>query len=449
MVRQCGGRGRAAAQWVWFIRPVLLRGEHLDRCCGDSVLLIEWATPDNGQAAGTITYDSPQGTAPGESLDVQTVPVTVTLNGGNVTFRLTGLAAFLGGSSFTGTLAGGGLEITPPPDATTGQIQSGTLAGATTAAYDSDVRALQHSIAVQNNAAEVAQQIQQQQQQIATDQQTVSNDISTLESAASGLNGDASTIQSDAQTTNSDLSSEKSDASAGQGSDCYNVQATVSYDASSTLEYDQQSTLSSDVNALQTGIGTVDSEISQLTGDVAALASAGGTESEDPQAAIGQAHAAISTAVTSANSSIATVNSDVGQGYQIADGLAYGECAGDGPGSPPSPIPLLNAPAAPAQSATAGSGANTGPWAIVSRYYADIQAGNYKRSWVLINRGKTTGQTYTQFVNGYSCTEDEGQRILLHRGRASYRNQPVRRPGDIQPFCHQYLHWKAAAIHRN
>jgi hypothetical protein len=369
-----------------------------------SVLLIEWSAPENGLATGTITYDSPTGGAPGETLNVQTVPVKVTLNGSQVTFTLTGLAQFLGGGSLTGTLTGSGLQITLPPDASTGRIQSGTLASSTTTAYNAAVNVLQHTIRVQNNAAEVEQQLQEQQQQIGQDQQTVSSDISTLQSDAGGLSGDASAIASDAQQTGSDLASEKSDAGAGQGSDCFNVSSTVSYDASSTLEYDQQSTLPYDVGTLQTAVGTVMSDISQVSTALDTLSNAGGSTPGDPQGAISQARAHIKAAVSSANGSIQSVNADVNQGYAIANGLAYGQCAGDGPGSPPSPIPALRVPGAPA---TAGAASGTGPWLVVAAYYADIKAGNYRAAWKLINNGKTTGQTYSQFVSGYSCTGSE------------------------------------------
>jgi hypothetical protein len=119
---------------VWFSRPVVLPGRQFQL-----LLLIEWSVPQNGQATGTITYDSPTGSAPGETLNVQTVPVKVTLNGSEVTITLTGLAQFLGGGSLAGTLTGGGLQIITPPDATTGQIESGALASSTTTAYNAAV----------------------------------------------------------------------------------------------------------------------------------------------------------------------------------------------------------------------------------------------------------------------------------------------------------------------
>src|SRR5215469_3070128 len=67
-----------------------------------SVLLVQWSAPQDGQATGSITYDSPSGTAPNETLGVQTVPVSVTFNGSSVSMKPTGLYA-LSGETISGT----------------------------------------------------------------------------------------------------------------------------------------------------------------------------------------------------------------------------------------------------------------------------------------------------------------------------------------------------------
>ena len=46
----------------------------------------------------------------------------------------------------------------------------------------------------------------------------------------------------------------------------------------------------------------------------------------------------------------------------------------------------------------------TDPWAVVSAYYGDIESGDYPGAWVLLGSGAVTGQTYQQFVAGFSCT---------------------------------------------
>ena len=46
----------------------------------------------------------------------------------------------------------------------------------------------------------------------------------------------------------------------------------------------------------------------------------------------------------------------------------------------------------------------TDPWAVVSAYYGDIESGNYPQAWALLSSGAVTGQTYQQFVSGFTCT---------------------------------------------
>jgi hypothetical protein len=62
--------------------------------------------------------------------------------------------------------------------------------------------------------------------------------------------------------------------------------------------------------------------------------------------------------------------------------------------------------ASPTAAAPAPSGAPqvTDPWAVVSAYYGDIESGDYPQAWALLNSGATTGQTYQQFADGFSCT---------------------------------------------
>ena len=46
----------------------------------------------------------------------------------------------------------------------------------------------------------------------------------------------------------------------------------------------------------------------------------------------------------------------------------------------------------------------TDPWAVVSAYYGDIESGNYAQAYALIGNGATTGQSYQEFVDGFTCT---------------------------------------------
>jgi hypothetical protein len=75
----------------------------------------------------------------------------------------------------------------------------------------------------------------------------------------------------------------------------------------------------------------------------------------------------------------------------------------------PTAAPTTAAPAAPAApvapAAAPGADPNVSqPWAVVSAYYGDIESGDYAGAWALLNSGLTTGQTYQQFADGFSCT---------------------------------------------
>ena len=57
----------------------------------------------------------------------------------------------------------------------------------------------------------------------------------------------------------------------------------------------------------------------------------------------------------------------------------------------------------------------TDPWAVVSAYYADVESGAYAQAWALLSSGMVTGQTYQQFVSGFSCT---GAQQLTEQGES-------------------------------
>jgi hypothetical protein len=46
----------------------------------------------------------------------------------------------------------------------------------------------------------------------------------------------------------------------------------------------------------------------------------------------------------------------------------------------------------------------TDPWAVVAAYYGDIESGDYAQAYALIGNGTTTGQSYSDFAGGFSCT---------------------------------------------
>jgi hypothetical protein len=75
-----------------------------------------------------------------------------------------------------------------------------------------------------------------------------------------------------------------------------------------------------------------------MQSDLSNLQSSGLPAPSGAQAAITTAQNAISNAVSAANADISQENSYVNQAYSAANSIATGNCAGDGPGSSPSPI---------------------------------------------------------------------------------------------------------------
>jgi hypothetical protein len=73
---------------------------------------------------------------------------------------------------------------------------------------------------------------------------------------------------------------------------------------------------------------------------------------------------------------------------------------------PVTQAPGTQAPAAqpPASAAAQPVPSVTDPWAVVSAYYGDVESGDYAQAWALLSSGMATGQTYQQFVSGFSCT---------------------------------------------
>jgi hypothetical protein len=295
---------------------------------GSTVALIKWSGPQAGRASGTITDSTLSGTAPAQTVNVQTVPVTVSIKGKDVSFTGGGLAT-LAVATMTGTLSAGVLRITAP-DAS-GFLQAAVLRPTTPAVYNADLAKLRQHVSRDNTAAERKQPRQQQQQiaSIPTDQQQVSTDVSTLQTDTGTLGSDVSQMSTDVIQVSTDLAQLKSDAANGQGDSCDNV-STVDSDA--TIVDDDGTTVGDDSTTLNDDIGTVQTDITQLTTDLASLQKAGGTAagSPSPQTAISQAQTTVTSALSQANSYINTVNGYLQQAYSTANNLAGSNCGGSG-----------------------------------------------------------------------------------------------------------------------
>jgi hypothetical protein len=75
--------------------------------------------------------------------------------------------------------------------------------------------------------------------------------------------------------------------------------------------------------------------------------------------------------------------------------------------------PAASPSASPATSAPPSDPNVTDPWAVVSAYYGDVESAAYPQAWALLSSGAVTGQTYQQFVAGFSCT---GAQQLAEQG---------------------------------
>jgi hypothetical protein len=290
---------------------------------GSAVALIRWSAPHTGRATGSITADTLSGSAPSETVEVQTAPVAVRVNGRDVSFTGSQINA-LTGSRITGTLSDGTLRITAP--GASGYLESAVLRPGTPAVYQADLAKLRRRASHNNTAARQRTPSRRHNAaQVTTDQQQVASDVSTLQTDAAALTSDVSQMQTDMQQTSTDLSQLQSDAASGPGSACENV-ATVDTDAS-TVDGDG-TTVGDDATTVTGDISTVQADISQLTGDLETLQKAGGSATGDPspQTVISQAQTAISTGLTQANSYISTVNGYLEQAYTTASTLSAGSC---------------------------------------------------------------------------------------------------------------------------
>jgi hypothetical protein len=80
------------------------------------------------------------------------------------------------------------------------------------------------------------------------------------------------------------------------------------------------------------------------------------------------------------------------------------------PTAAPSPTPTITTTASGTPRATVTARPRpqlTGPWAVVSAYYRDVDAHEYAQAWALSSPALVTFQTYQQFVAGYACTGTE------------------------------------------
>ena len=301
-----------------------------------SVEFITWQPVGSG-IQGTIAYDSLTGTAPNETVFVQSVQFTGSISGSTVTMTVNG-GFLVGTRTTTATLTGDALSISFVGPS--GAIQTSTLTQSSVSAYNAAVALLHRDAHHANVLAEQAQQRQQQARANARQEQNAQNDVTTLQqdaslSAGSSLNGDLASFASDVQSSSSDLKTSQQDA--GQSKGFCNASIMVNGDAQA-LDGDLQA-IQGDIQSIQRDMATVREDIRTVNNDVARLSANGLSVPGNAQGAISQARANLRQAVSQANTYIDQANVNDAQGYQVAQGLATARCSG--PGNSPAPVPHI------------------------------------------------------------------------------------------------------------
>jgi hypothetical protein len=283
----------------------------------------------DSQGTGSLTDDTLTGTAPDEQVSSNQTPITVYVNGSEVT--LSGL------NPDTGTLANGTLTLQVlNPDGTLG---TDTFTPATQDQFNQAVAVLQAQAASDNGAAVQASASASQASANAVAEQQAQADLATVQGIS--FSSDLNSLAGDVTTTNNDLGTVKSDAANGPGADCSNLEGTVDGDVEGTIDGDMEGSTEGTLQGnLIPDIASARQEISTFQGDLSTLQGLGLPAPSGASAAISAAQGTISSAVSQGNQDISQVNADVVTAYQVANGIATSSC--DGPGSAPASIPAIS-----------------------------------------------------------------------------------------------------------
>jgi hypothetical protein len=298
---------------------------------------VQWQPDSSGGISGTIIYDYISGTAPNETVSVESVPFTGSIDGSSVTMNVNG-GFLVGTRTLHATLKGGLLTFTTLSSG--GSLGSSTMVQSSTAAYNAAVAALHRGVDHANLVAQQQQAQAQQAQANAQAEQTAQNDGVTVQqdsSLGSGSNFayDLSNFAADVKSSKLDLKTAQQDA--GQSKSYCNASIMVNGDTQS-LDGDLQSIVG-DIQSLRADIQTVHSDIATVSNDVAGLQYRGLSVPGNIAAIVSQARANIRSAIQQANGYIDQANANDAQGYQIAQGLATVSCSG--PGNPTAPVPHM------------------------------------------------------------------------------------------------------------
>jgi hypothetical protein len=180
----------------------------------------------DSQGTRSFTNDTMSGTAPDEQVSSDQTPITVYVNGSEVT--LDGL------NPDTGILANGTLTMQVLDlDGTLGTV---TFTPATQDQFNQAVQVLQNQAAGDNTAAVQASASASQASANAAAEQQAQTDLATVQGIS--FSSDLSSLANDVTTTNTDLGTVKSDAANGPGANCSNLESTIDGDMESSTEGD-------------------------------------------------------------------------------------------------------------------------------------------------------------------------------------------------------------------
>ena len=275
---------------------------------------LQWSN----QGVGSLTDDTLSGTAPDEQVSSSQTPLTVSVNGSEVTFS--------GLTPDTGTLANGTLTLQVlDPDGTLG---TDTFTPATQDQFNQAVAVLQNQAASDNSGAVQASASASQASASAAAGQQAQAGLAAVQGIS--FTSDLSSLAGDVTQANTDLGTVKSDAANGQGTSCSNADTVESDLDTVTSDAD---TVTSDLDGLTSDISSARQAISALQGDVSVPGA---------PAAITTAQGTISSAISTANGDIGQTNGDVAAAAQVLGSLATGSCSNIGIPYSPSPIPAIS-----------------------------------------------------------------------------------------------------------
>lgn len=163
------------------------------------------------------------------------------------------------------------------------------------------------------------------------------SDLSALQDSLKSFTN-ARALRTDAKATGSDLANERRDAANGVGDQCTNVDTTVYNDAATTVYNDVLTTVYDDAADEQKGLDQLRDRIKAVQHDEATLKADGLDPLDGASSAVKTGQGDVTKAVKTANAAINEANADLVTAYRVANALATGECAGDGPGDAPTGV---------------------------------------------------------------------------------------------------------------